>query len=427
MQFMLREITVKKRGIEDYAEFVDKDFIPLLKRSAVATLGKKILHINSTPVGGGVAEMLKSLVPLERGLGMDSRWYTMDVYDPDFFMITKKLYNSLQGNKGSLDNQEKEKYIKINEENAVQLNALMPDIVIVHDPQPLATIHSYHGAPMISRMHIDLSTPNPSAIKFIMPYLCLYDLAVFSIGEFVPGGLSREKIKIQAPAIDPLSEKNKATNPDEARSILKMMGVDIDRPIMAQVSRFDVWKDPVGVIQAYYFAKSRIPDLQLVLLGNIQSQDDPEATNVFHSVRKYAGDNPDIFLFQKPPNEDATNDIMVRTVQSAADVVLQKSIREGFGLTVTEAMWQGKPVIGGDVGGIRKQIENGVNGFLVSSPEEAAERTVELIKNPQLAREMGKKANESVRKNFLITRLLGDYVEMYQLLLRSQQSHPLEN
>ncbi|PJE51268.1 MAG: glycosyl transferase family 1 [Candidatus Yanofskybacteria bacterium CG10_big_fil_rev_8_21_14_0_10_36_16] len=416
---MLELGKLEPKNIDDYKPFVNDGFLDSLKKASEPLQNKKIFHISASPLfgGGGITEVLKSVIPLERALGIDSQWYSIKPTDSVFSIITKRILNALQGANITLSTAEIKRYLDINKLIAKSLEELTPDLLILHDPQPLAAIGFYHNVPMISRLHFDFSEPNNQAVGLIMPYLSEYDKIVFTTKEFILNNLPKDKIEVHPVAIDPLAEKNKPINPEYAKSILQILGIDTSRPIIAQVSRFDPWKDPVGVIQAYYMAKNTLPGLQLILLGNILTEDNPEAKEVFRIVKKYASGDPDIFLFKKPPSKKTSNEMMVKTVQSASDIILQKSIKEGFGLSIAEAMWQGRPVIGGNVGGIKLQIENGVNGFLVSTPKEASERIIELIKNPELAKKMGTKAKESVRKNFLMPRLLSDHIKLYSSIL----------
>jgi len=408
---ILEEVSVKRRGINSYKKVVGNEVVADLKKLTHPLKGKRVLHINSTAKGGGVAEILHSLVPLQRSLGIDSRWFVVNP-PAKFFEITKKFHNALQGAKIKFSKSELDYYLKINKKFGEALKEIEADLFIIHDPQPLAAWH-YAGRfePAISRIHIDLSTPNKKLLEFLLPFLNEYDKVIFSLNKFVPKGLPESKVAIIPPAIDPLAPKNKSMNLKTARKVLVGLGVDVKRPIIAQVSRFDPWKDPVGVINAYRLARKKIKGLQLILLGNATAKDDPESAVVTQGVKKHAGGDPDIHLV------NIDSDILVNAVQTGADIILQKSIREGFGLTATEALWKGKPVIAGNVGGLALQIDNPHNGILVEKSSTAAEAIVKLFNDKGLAAKMGREAHRSVLKNYLITRLLKDHHRLYQSII----------
>ncbi|MBI2594855.1 MAG: glycosyltransferase [Candidatus Colwellbacteria bacterium] len=417
---ILEEVSVKKKNINKYRKVVGAEVIGGLKSFSRSLKGKRVVHINSTAKGGGVAEILMSLVPLQRSLGVDSRWFVVNP-PAKFFEITKKFHNALQGAKIKFSKAELDYYLKINEQFAEELSKLKADLFIIHDPQPLASWHfvrrslgegglNYHPR-AISRIHIDLSTPNKQLLEFLLPYLKEYDKVIFSLKSFVPKGLPVSRVAIIPPAIDPLAPKNEPMNLSKAKKVLAGLGVDVSRPVVAQVSRFDSWKDPIGVIDAYCLAKKRIKGLQLVLLGNAIAKDDPESAMMIKKVKKYAGDDPDIHLV------NVDGEILVNAVQTAADIVLQKSIREGFGLTATEALWKKRPVIAGNVGGLALQIDNPHNGILVEKPNTAADAVVKLLRNKKFAAELGKEGHRTVLKNYLITRLIRDHHRLYQNLI----------
>ncbi len=384
--------------------------------------GKKIIHINSTQLGGGVSELLKNQLPLERSLGINSSWYIIKAPE-NFFKITKKIHNLLQGEPGFLSAAEKYFYLEwLYQKIAVSFKELLakekPDIVVIHDPQPLPLI-DYFGKKTLSilRLHIDLSQPNQHILEFLQPLIEKYMMIILSHPSYRPDWLNKEKSKIIMPAIDPFTEKNKEMSHIEAERIISNYGVKINQPIISQVSRFDPWKDPLGVLKAYYLAKKDFPKLQLILAGLSQACDDPQALKIFKEVKKQSGQDPDIHIFFKPSDlRGITNDSFINSVYTVSSVVMQKSIKEGFGLTVTEAMWKKKPVIGGQTKGISLQIKDNQNGFLVSSPEEAAEKLIQLLKNPNLIKKMGQAAHQSVKNNFLISRFVLDNLEAYQFL-----------
>lgn len=414
---ILRFREVEKRAISDYYPFLSRQKRSELLRIAKKIRGKRIIHINTTPDGGGVAEILKSLVPLENNLGIKSEWYSIRA-PRKFFVITKKIHNALQSAPLRLTDEEKKFYLTINKKIADDMRRIKKaDIYVIHDPQPLALIAYFHESKMVSRIHIDLSNPDPDVLSFLKPYLRKYDRLIFSMKEFAIPGIRTKKSYI-SPAIDPFAIKNISLREDARQKILEDFGINPGKHLISQVSRFDPWKDPLGVIQAYYHAKNEIPDLQLVLVGFAEAQDDPEASEIFEHVKKHARGDPDIHIFFDPKTLGAfTNEALVNAVQSGSDVVLQKSLKEGFGLTVTEAMWKGKAVVAGNVGGIRKQIQNGKNGFLVDTPMEAAGRIVELIRDKKLNARLGASAKARVKANFLMSRHLAEHVRLYQKVL----------
>jgi trehalose synthase len=287
------------------------------------------------------------------------------------------------------------------------------DVIIVHDPQPVGMRHEAkdHAKNWVWRCHIDLSEPNPEPIKRLLPLISEYDATVWHMEQYVPKGLDGHGgVRIVPPAIDPLSPKNMALSPDDASYVCNQFGIDVDRPMICQVSRFDPWKDPIGVIDAYRQVTKEIPDVQLALVGSMAT-DDPEGWEFFHRTFEYAGNDPDIKILNNLNNVGA---IEVNAFQSQADVVVQKSTREGFGLTVTEALWKARPFIGGDVGGIPLQVQDGTTGYLVSSPEQCAERALEFLRDPDLGKQLGRAGKEHVRKHFLTPRLLRDWLRIFK-------------
>ncbi len=381
--------------IEDYVPFIGAEAVERIRQKAKPLQGLHVAHVNSTYYGGGVATLLDSLTSLMSSVGIKTGWRTIQGA-PDFFSITKKMHNALQGGDFNLTEMKMQIYEDVVYKNAVRNHLEGHDFVIIHDPQPLPLITHYdrRGA-WIWRCHIDLSHANKELWNYLSPFIQRYDAVIFSIEEY------RQNLKTPQlfflPAIDPFSITNKELTEDEVKERLDHYGIPTNLPLVVQLSRFDRWKDPEGVIKAYKLASSEV-NCSLVLLGNVAT-DDPEGQEVYQSLLNFQGERIRILS-----HEDTA---LVNALQRRAAVVLQKSIREGFGLTVTEAMWKGNPVIGGNVGGIRHQIEHGVNGFLVSSVEEAAARIVQLIKDEELRRQMGKRAGETVKNRFLLTRLLG--------------------
>ncbi|MGJ3247636.1 MAG: glycosyltransferase [Elainellaceae cyanobacterium] len=394
--------------LETYARVAGEDVIDQLRQLAEPLKGKRVVHVNSTAVGGGVAEILTKLVPIMRELDLDVSWEVI-AGDEKFFQCTKSMHNALQGNSVPISTSLLEHYETVNASNADELRATLTDadFVIVHDPQPAPLLSHYpdRQGKWIWRCHIDASHPYRPVWKFLQPYVAPYDASIFSLAAFAQA-LPHPQY-IVPPSIDPLSDKNIDLEPDEVNAIYQQFGIDPNRPLLLQVSRFDRFKDPVGVIRAYQLATRFLPSLQLVLAGG-SATDDPEGEVVLREVKNAAGDDPDIHILLLPPDAHRT----INALQRAADIILQKSIREGFGLTVTEAMWKGKPVIGGDTGGIRLQVINYHTGFLVNTPEGAALRIRYLLNQPEQLKTMGYKAKEFVRENFLMTRHLREYLTL---------------
>jgi trehalose synthase len=414
---MLPFVETPIHSLERYKGIIPDDLYREIKSLSKDLRGRKIVMINSTPRGGGVAEILANLVPLIKGVGLDAHWHVIPP-GKKFFSLTKEIHNALQGKEYTLSFHSRRLYRYHMERAAKLMLDMNSDIWVIHDPQPVGVIHylpNFH--PSISHIHIDTSSPNQDAWRFLEPFLLMYNRIIFSTKDFVAKTLPKKKIVVFPPAINPLTDKNKPLKPNMAKTILKSFRINPAKPLISQISRFDPWKDPSGVIQAYKIAKKEIPNLQLALVGLFLAIDDPEAMRVFKEVQKESKGDPDIFLFSSPQELGSlTVDTFVNAFQAGSDVVLQKSIKEGFGLTICEAMWKGKPVIGGNVGGIKLQIKNGQNGFLVSSPEGAAKRIVQLLKNPTLSQKIGKAAQETVRKNFLMPRLLRDYLKLFREL-----------
>lgn len=382
---------------------------------AEALDGLRVLHVNSAPVGGGVAEILQSEIPILRSLGIDAEWRTI-TGEHHFFEVTKQIHNSLQGDSHGLSSGDWDTYVRGQEINAEALDTDDYDVIVVHDPQPMGLLwHAGKGdARWVWRLHIDSSAPNAEVWSFLRPYLDGYDAAVFTMDDYVPPDVPADMVRIIPPAIDPLTDKNRPMPYWRALRILQEIGLDPGKPVISQVARLDRWKDPWGVIDTYRMVKPEVPGLQLALLGVIQAQDDPEAFDVYEQVRQYAEDDPEIHIFVDP---DVIDQYEVSAVQMLSHVVLQKSIREGFGLSVAEARWKGTPVIGGRAGGIPLQIRDGASGFLVEDVEQAAERTFWLMEHPPEGRLIGARGREDVRDKYLITRMVADELRLYAELL----------
>jgi trehalose synthase len=395
--------------LDDYREVVPKGMIDFLRCLAEQVKGRKILHINSTKLGGGVAEMLRSDVLLLQDIGIDAEWQTISGTE-EFFNVTKSFHNALQGQDQHLSQQMLQAYLEVNRENARRLS-FDADYVVIHDPQPAALIESRPAqGKWVWRCHIDISRPQWKVWSFLKQFVVNYDAAIFSLPRFA------QRLPIPQfliyPSIDPLSDKNRVLSAQEQSQILSRLNVPTDKPMLLQVSRFDRFKDPLGVIQTYRLVKKH-HDLQLVLAGG-EATDDPEGKTVLSEVREAARDDPDIHILLLPPDAN----LEINALQRAATIVLQKSLREGFGLTVAEAMWKGKPVIGGSTGGITVQLVYGVTGFTVNSVEGAAFRIHHLLDNPEVMTKIGEDAKEYVRQNFLITRNLGDWLALMSYLGR---------
>jgi len=392
--------------IEQYAGISPKGDLILIKKLCERLSGKSFLHINSTKEGGGVAEILQRMIPILQSLNIDARW---DVIEGDarFFDMTKKVHNALQGNTEHFTEGMWKHHLDINDRNSERLN-LEADAVLIHDPQPVPLINHRKGGHWIWRCHIDVSNPYRKAYNAIKRYAENYDAAIFSVAKFA-SAMNLDEFIIP-PSIDPLSEKNRELEPEEITETLDKFDLPPHRPMVLQVSRFDRFKDPVGVIEAYRMVK-RYNDCILVLAGS-PATDDPEGAEVLEEVKAAAADDPDIRILMLPPFSDKD----INALQRAATVILQKSTKEGFGLTVSEAMWKGKPVIGGAVGGIPLQITHGEGGFLVHSIDGAAFRIRQFMNNPEMCARMGANAREFVRNNFLITRQIRDYLAVWYSL-----------
>jgi trehalose synthase len=387
--------------IEDYEPLVGAEVVRRIRDKAAKLKGLRVANFNSTYYGGGVAEIISSLTLLMNSLGLRTEWRVIQG-TPDFFSITKKMHNALQGGKIDLSTIKKAIFEQVIYENSVR-NFLDHDFIIVHDPQPLPLIEHYEKkCPWLWRCHLDLSRPDAETWTYLRRWIDNYDLAILSCKEFAQEMKPQQRVMM--PAINPFTIKNRVLSDREIDERLAHYEIPTDLPLVIQISRFDPWKDPKGVVQAFKQARKQI-DSRLVLLGNFAT-DDPEGEEIFHSLCACRDDR---ILILTSGDDTA----LVNALQTRAAVVLQKSLREGFGLTVAEAMWKGTPVIGGNVGGIRYQIKDGVNGFLVSSIEETAKRMVELINDKKLRDEMGHKARETVRENFLLTRYLEQYLDLF--------------
>ena len=410
---MLERVPLLEKDLDAYTEIVGAENMARIREAAAPLQGARVLHISATAYGGGVAELLASHVPLLRSAGLEAEWQVIRGSD-DFFKITKQVHNALQGAKIEWTRSMEAGYLEWVLDNSLRLEGEY-DFVVVHDPQPVA-LRSFlrdsrlnrPGTKWIWRCHIDLTDADPKVWEFYRPFVELHDAAVFTLPEFVPDSLSMDSVLDLPPCIDPLSVKNLALPQPFGEELLKQYGVDVHRPIVCQVSRYDPWKDPVGVIEAFRVVRERVRDAQLVLAGSMAT-DDPEGFHVWEQVQETRDGDPDIHLLS---NIQQVGNVQINAFQRLADVVLQKSIREGFGLTVSEALWKGRPVVGGRAGGIVLQIRDGYDGYLVDSIEDCAARTIDLLADPVGADAMGSQGREHVRDNFLSTRELEDWLRL---------------
>ncbi len=407
---MLQTVPTQPKRLQDYRGIVDDALLDEIDELARRLRGARVVHINATAFGGGVAEILQSLVPLMQDVGLDAQWQV--IYgENEFFQVTKACHNGLQGMALDFTPEMQAIWERYNRENASRFEGAY-DFVVVHDPQPAGLrrfAEGRGGRRWIWRCHIDTSRPHPPFQAFFLPYVEEYDAVIFTLQDFVFPGIREPHIRIIPPTIDPLVPKNQPMAPDRARETVARFGPDPDLPLLLQVARFDPWKDPLGVIDAYRAVKREVPTVQLALVG-VMAHDDPEGWFYLDRVLRYAGEDMDIHVLH---NFHGVGPVEVAAFQTMATVVVQKSTREGFGLAVTEALWKGKPVVGGRVGGIPLQVRDGETGFLVETVEEAAERILHLLRHPVEAQRMGKAGREHVRRHFLMPRLLRDYLKLF--------------
>lgn len=399
---MLQPVAVGRWSLDGYEGVAPDETIEALREQAARLAGARILNVNATPYGGGVSELLRSCLPLLNDLGLRTDWKVI-AGNPTFFRATKALHNALQGAPAALTPEDRVAILQCMRENAASLEGDY-DFVIVHDPQPvgLRQAHGAGGARWVWRCHIDTSEPNPSAWRFLSPLLEGYDAAVFTMREFVPPGLPVPRVEVIAPAIDPLSPKNIGLDRSLAAQILDWIGLDLPGRLITQVSRFDPWKDPLGVIDAYRLVREEVGELQLALVGSM-ALDDPEGWEIYGQVAEKTGEDPRIHIYT---NLTGVGNIEVNAFQRLSDVVVQKSIREGFGLVVSESLWKGTPVVAGRAGGIPMQMPEGTGGLLVDSTEECAQAILRLLRDRELAGELGESGRRRVREHFLLPRLL---------------------
>jgi trehalose synthase len=416
---LLQLVNVGHKSLADYASIVSRGLVEEIHRLAEPLKGKRVVHLSATAFGGGVAEINYTLVPLMADVGLEVEWRIIKGAE-EFFNVTKALHNGLQGDPRSLTPDEIEIFNRYSALNADELPADDYDFVIVHDPQPVAMIDHFpaHSGKWIWRGHIDFSEPNPDVFEVLLPAIRRYDAAIFHMREYVPKTQGLPETFIWPPAIDPLTPKNMALSPEDATYIVDQFGVDVSRPLLTQVSRFDPWKDPLGVIDAYRAVKERHADVQLALVGSM-AHDDPEGWDYYNRTVEYAADDPDIFILSNMNNVGA---VEVNAFQVHSAVTIQKSIREGFGLTVSEALWKARPMVAGRVGGIVTQIEDGVTGWLVDSAAGCADACCAILTDPGAARARAVRGKESVRRRFLTPRLLRDWLALFNRLSGDEEA-----
>lgn len=420
---MLERVPLLERDLATYRDIVGDEALDRIRELAEPLQGARVLHVNATAYGGGVAELLATLVPLMRSAGLRADWQVISGSD-EFFAVTKAVHNGLQGMNIEWTSEMQEIYLERVQANAAAFEGEW-DFVVMHDPQLAAMLQFLEDdAPpqraaargtskhWIWRCHIDLTEANQKVWEFYRPFVERHDASIWTMSEFVPASLNMPRVVTFPPCIDPLSTKNLDLARPFVEELCRQYGISVAAPIVCQVSRFDLWKDPVGVIEAFRLVRREVTDAQLVLAGSMAT-DDPEGFHMWELTEAARDGDPDIHLLS---NIQQVGSVQINAFQRAADVVLQKSLREGFGLTVSEALWKGRPVVGGNVGGITLQIRDGEDGYLVDSVEACAERTIELLRNPTLADRMGVAGREHVRRNFLSTRNLEDYLKLFNNL-----------
>jgi trehalose synthase len=409
---MLQLVNAGHKSLADYASLATRGLMDEIRRLAEPLQGKRVVHLSATAFGGGVAEINYTLIPLMQDAGLDVEWRIIKGAD-DFFAVTKTIHNALQGDPHGLTADQEQVFRRYTALNAEEFEDEY-DYVIVHDPQPAGLIDFFpdSDARWIWRCHIDLSEPNSQVLGFLAPSLERYDATVFHMPEFVPAQLSLRQAFVWPPAIDPLTPKNMALSAEDAAYVVDQFGIHVERPLLTQISRFDPWKDPLGVIDAYRLVRQTHPDVQLALVGSM-AHDDPEGWDFYNRTVAHAAGDPDIFILS---NLNNIGSVEVNAFQVHSAGVIQKSIREGFGLTVSEALWKARPTVAGRVGGIVAQIEDGVTGWLVDTPAECADGCRQILDDPAEARQRGYRGKEVVRRKFLTPRLLRDWLALFNRL-----------
>ena len=414
---MLGSVPLTPKSLDDYRPVIGDERVDEIRRLASDIAGARVLHINATSFGGGVAEILNTLVPLMIDAGLQADWQVIRGSD-EFYNVTKAMHNSLQGMFIDWTPEMRDIWLRQNALNA-ELFDERYDFVVIHDPQPAglrACVRerdaNLAGGYWTWRCHIDLTDAQVQIWELLKPYIAQFDGAIFTAAEYIKDDLQGPKRFVVPPAIDPLSAKNAEIPGETSHQILRRYGVDHRRPFVTQISRFDPWKDPLGVIDAYRIVKGEFPELQLLLVASM-AHDDPEGWAWYEKTVRRAGEDFDIHILS---NLNGVGNLEVNAFQRTARVVIQKSVREGFGLVVSEALWKQRPVVAGRVGGIPLQLIDGETGFLVSTTEECAERVADLMREPALADRMGATGREFVREHFLITRYLRDYLRIFRTL-----------
>ncbi len=409
---MLEQVNVPPLSLAAYEAVAGAEAIDEIRRLAEPLRGARVLHVNATKYGGGVAELLPTLAGLMNDVGLQAEWRVIPGSDA-FFNVTKRIHNGLQGMTVPFGAEDQRVYDEANRRFAEAFEGDY-DFVVIHDPQPAAIRRELPNAQgkWVWRCHIDLSTTNADVWSFLQPSVERYDAAIFTLPDYVQHDLTGPWLAFIAPSIDPLSPKNATLEPSLLDDVVFRFGLDPHRPLLLQVSRFDPWKDPMGVIDVYRAAKREVPDVQLALVASMAS-DDPEGMRIYKDVLRYAGTDPDLAILS---NLDGVGSLEVNAFQRSSEVVLQKSIREGFGLTVSEALWKGVPVVGGRVGGIPMQIGRDECGRLVTTNDEAAMACLELLRDSGLRHALGLAGRERVRRLFLSTRNLQDYLALFTAL-----------
>jgi len=415
---LLQLVNVGHKSLGDYASLAARGLMEEIRALAEPLAGKRVVHLSATAFGGGVAEILYTLVPLMQHAGLETEWRIIRGAD-DFFNVTKTIHNALQGSPDGLSESHEEIFHRYQELNARDFTDDY-DFVIVHDPQPVGLIDHFPDskAHWIWRGHIDFSTPNQDVLGFLLPSIAHYDATIFHLAEYAPRANGLPPAYIWPPAIDPLAPKNMALSAEDAAYIVDQFGIDVERPLLTQVSRFDPWKDPLGVIDAYRAVKAEVPDVQLALVGSM-AHDDPEGWAYYNATVEYADGDPDVYILS---NLNNVGSVEVNAFQVHSAAVIQKSIKEGFGLTVTESLWKTRPTVAGRVGGIVAQIQDGETGWLVDSATDCAEACIEILRHPQEARQRALRGKEYVRRHFLTPRLLRDWLVLMNRLLGNDTS-----
>jgi trehalose synthase len=409
---MLQLVNVGHKSLADYATIATRGLMEQIRMLAEPLAGRRVVHLSATAFGGGVAEINYTLIPLMQDAGLDVEWRIIRGAE-EFYNVTKTIHNALQGSPQGLTEEQRAVFKRYQELNAQEFEDEY-DFIVAHDPQPVGMIDYFpdSDARWIWRGHIDFSTPNQDVFDFILPSIRRYDAAIFHMREYVPKAEGLPPSYIWPPAIDPLAPKNMALSAEDAAYIVDQFGIDVERPLLTQISRFDPWKDPLGVIDAYRLVNERDPGVQLALVGSM-AHDDPEGWDFYNQTVAYAAGDPDIYILS---NLNNVGSVEVNAFQVHSAAVLQKSIREGFGLTVTEALWKTRPTVAGRVGGIVAQIQDGETGWLVSSSTEAAQACIEVLRDPAEARQRALKGKEFVRRHFLTPRLLRDWLVLFNRL-----------